>query len=275
MSFPGGSGSKNLPAMQGTWVQSLVREDPLEKEKATHTSILAWEIPWTEVQSVGLQRVTNNLGSKITADGDCSHEIKKCLLLGRKAMTKLRQPIKKQRHYFVSKGSSSQSYGFSNSHVWMWELDYRESESEVAQSCPTLCDPWTSAHQAPPSMGFSRQEYWPEESWVLKIDAFELWTFEVYLNLNFWSIIEPELLKYTSSICQPSDQIYDFSSSHVCMWELDCKESWVLKHWCFWTVVLEKTLDSPLGCKEIKPVILKEISPEYTLEGLMLKLKLQ
>ena len=59
------------------------------------------------------------------------------------------------------------------------------------------------------------------------------------------------------------------------MWELDCEESWVLKNWCFWTVVVEKTLESPLDCKEIQPVILKEISPEYSLEGLMLKPKLQ
>ena len=62
-------------------------------------------------------------------------------------------------------------------------------------------------------------------------------------------------------------QSYGFSSRHVWMWELDCKESWVLKSWCFWTIVLEKTLESPLDCKEI--------SPEYSLEGLMLKLKLQ
>ena len=62
------------------------------------------------------------------------------------------------------------------------------------------------------------------------------------------------------------------------MWELDYKESWVLKNWCFWTVVLEKTLESPLDCKEIQPVHPKgnqSISPEYSLEGLMLKLKLQ
>ena len=95
-------------------------------------------------------------GSKITADGDCSHEIKRCLLLGKKVMTNLRQHIKKQRYYFANKGSSSQSYGFSSSHVWMWELDY--------------------------------------------------------------------------------------------------KGSWALKNWCFWTVVLEKTLESPLNSKEIQPV---------------------
>ena len=59
------------------------------------------------------------LGSKITADGDCSHEIKRHLLLGRKAMTNLDQHIKKQRHYLANKGLSSQSYGFSGNHVWM------------------------------------------------------------------------------------------------------------------------------------------------------------
>ena len=56
------------------------------------------------------------------------------------------------------------------------------------------------------------------------------------------------------------------------MWELDYIESWALKNWCFWTVVLEKTLENPLDCKEIQQSILKEISPEYSLEGLILKL---
>ena len=71
----------------------------------------------------------------------------------------------------------------------------------------------------------------------------------------------------------PSSHSYGFPSSHVWMWELDHKESWEAKSWCFWTVVV-KTLESPLDCKEIQPV-LKEISPEYSLEGLMLKPKLQ
>ena len=64
-------------------------------------------------------------GSKITADGDCSHAIKRCLLLGRSCDWP-RQHIKKQRHYFANKGPSIQSYGFSSSHVWRWELDYIE-----------------------------------------------------------------------------------------------------------------------------------------------------
>ena len=115
-------------------------------------------------------------GSKITADGDCSHEIKICLLLGRKAMTNLDSMLK-SRHHFTNKDLSSQSYGFSSSHVWIWDLDY--------------------------------------------------------------------------------------------------KESWALKNWCFWTVVLEKTLESPLDCKEVQPVHPKGDQSWYSLEGMMLKLKLQ
>ena len=65
---------------------------------------------------------------------------------------------------------------------------------------------------------------------------------------------------YFASKC-PYSQSYGFSSSHVWMWELEYKESWVLKNWCFWTVVLEKTLESPLDCKEIKPVNPKRHQP--------------
>ena len=94
------------------------------------------------------------LGSKLTADGDCSHEIERRLLL--ESFDQPRQHIKKQRYYFANKSLSSQGYDFSSGHVWMWELDY--------------------------------------------------------------------------------------------------KESWAPKNWCFWTVVLEKTLESPLDCKDIQPV---------------------
>ena len=59
----------------------------------------------------------------------------------------------------------------------------------------------------------------------------------------------------------PSSQGYGFSSSHVWMWELDCEDSWVPKNWCFWTVVLEKALESPLDCKEIQPVHSKGDQP--------------
>ena len=60
------------------------------------------------------------LGSKITADGDCSHENKWHLIFGIKIYDQTRQHIKKQRHYFANKGPPRQSYGFSSSHVWMW-----------------------------------------------------------------------------------------------------------------------------------------------------------
>ena len=96
------------------------------------------------------------LGSKITADGDSSHEIKRRLLLGRKVMTNLDSILKSRDITLPTKVPSSQNYGFSSGHVWMWELDY--------------------------------------------------------------------------------------------------KESWTQKIWCFWTVVLEKTPESPLDCKEIQPV---------------------
>ena len=134
--------------------------------------ITSWEIDGETVETVA-DFIFG--GSKITADGDCSHEIKRRLLLGRKVMSN-RNSIFKSRD-ITNKGLSSQGYGFSSSHVWMWELDY--------------------------------------------------------------------------------------------------KESWALKNWCFWTVVLEKTLESPLDCKEIQPVHPKEISPQCLLEALMLKLKLQ
>ena len=75
------------------------------------------------------------------------------------------------------------------------------------------------------------------------------------------------ILKSSDITLPKKFQKLGFSSSHVFMWELDSKESWVPKNWCFWTVVLENTLESPLDCKEI--------SPEYSLEWLMLKLKLQ
>ena len=78
--------------------------------------ITSWEIDGEIVE-----RVANLIfwGSKITADGDCSYEIKRHLLLGRKVMTILEEHIKKRRHYLANKGPSSQGSGFSRGHVWM------------------------------------------------------------------------------------------------------------------------------------------------------------
>ena len=85
--------------------------------------ITSWEIDGETVETVSDFIF---LGSKITADADCSHEIKRCLLLGRKVMINL-EHIEKQKQYFANKGLSSQGYGFSSGHVWMGELDCEES----------------------------------------------------------------------------------------------------------------------------------------------------
>ena len=96
-------------------VVSVIQNEVNQKDKNKDHGINSWQI---EVEK--MEAVTDFifLGFKITADGDCSHEIKSCWLLGIKA-DKPRQHIKKQRHYFASTGPSSQSYGFSSSHVWM------------------------------------------------------------------------------------------------------------------------------------------------------------
>ena len=73
----------------------------------------------------------------------------------------------------------------------------------------------------------------------------------------------------------PSSQGYGFSSGHVWMWELDCEEGWALKNWCFWTVVWGRLLRVSRTARRSKQSILKEIGPGCSLEGLMLKLKLQ
>ena len=100
--------------MQKTWVWSLGWKDPLEKGKSTHSSILAWRIPWT-LSDIGSQSQTQlsdlHFTSLHTPSGESNDQPK--------------QHIKKQKHYFADKSPSSQSYGFSSSHVWMWELDYK------------------------------------------------------------------------------------------------------------------------------------------------------
>ena len=86
--------------------------------------ITSWEIDGEIVETV---RDFIFLGSKITADGDCSHEIQRRLLLGRKVMTNLDSILKRRYITLSAKVHSSQAYCFSSGHVWMWELDYKES----------------------------------------------------------------------------------------------------------------------------------------------------
>ena len=89
----------------------------VQKTKIMASSpITSWEIDGETVERVSDFNFWN---SKITADGECSHEIKRRLLLGRKVMINPRQHVEKQRHYFANKGLSSQGYGFSCGHIWM------------------------------------------------------------------------------------------------------------------------------------------------------------
>jgi len=97
----------------------------IKKTKIMASSpITSWQIDGETVETL---RDFIFLGSKITADGDCSHEIKRRLLLGKKAMANLDSILKSRDINFADKGVSSQSYGSSSSHVWIRELDYKES----------------------------------------------------------------------------------------------------------------------------------------------------
>ena len=157
--------------------------------------------------------------------------------------------------------------------------DFAAAAAKLLQSCPTLCDPIDGS---PPgssvpgilqarilervassySRGSPRSR---DQTWVFCTSCFDRWI--PYHCANCESTILPfKNLRYNQPRQHikkqrhyfvnkgPSSQGYGFSSGHVWMWELDYKENWVPKNWCFWTVVLEKTLESPLDCKGIKPV---------------------
>ena len=103
--------------------------------------------------------------------------------------------------------------------------------------------------------------YWLAINFSMESLLTSFFDFSIRLSFSYWFIGVINLLwiLILCLLCGISSnkkyiQSYGFSSSHVWMWELDCKESWALKNWCFWTVVLEKTLESPLDCKEIQPV---------------------
>ena len=112
-----------------------------------------------------------------------------------------------------------------------------------------------------------------DRGWDGWMASLTLWTWVWVNSGSWWWTGRPGVLRFMGLQRVRHDWATDliwsdgFSSGHVWKWELDCEESWVLKNWCFWTVVLEKTLESPLDCKEI--------NPGCSLEGMMLKLKLQ
>ena len=114
-------------------------------------------------------------------------------------------------------------------------------------------------------------------SWALKCGGDCSHEIKIYLFLERKAMTNIDGILKSRDLANKSlyNQSYSFSSSHVWMWELDDKEGWAPKNWCIRTVVLEKTLENPLDCKDIRQVNIKEINPEYSLGGLMLKLKLQ
>ena len=115
-------------------LKSLLMKVKEENEKAGWNSTLKKQRSWHLVPSLHAKKMEKEwqtfLGSQIIADCDCSHEIKRCLLLGRKTVTNLDSILKSKRHHFANKGPYSQSYGFSRSHVWMWELDHKKVQCQ-------------------------------------------------------------------------------------------------------------------------------------------------
>ena len=108
---------------RGEW-KSWLKAQHSKKKIMASSPFTSWQIDGETIKTV-----TDFIfwSSKITADGDCSHEIKRCLLLQGKAMTNLDSIVKGRDITLTKKGPSSQSYDFSRSHVWMWDLDYKES----------------------------------------------------------------------------------------------------------------------------------------------------
>ena len=164
------------------------------------------------------------------------------------------------------------------SSAWKWKVKVR-SLSRVR----LLGTPQTSAYQAPSSMGFASQVYWsgvpspsPITSWQIdgrksgNSNRFYFGGLQNHCRQRLQSWNEKSLVSWKKSYDKPRKHIkkqihyfadkgphsqsYGFSSSHVWMWELNYKERWAPKNWCFWTVVLENSLESPLDCKEIQPV---------------------
>ena len=182
--------------------------------------ITSWQIDGEKLETV---RDFIFGGSKITADGDFSQEIKRCLLLGRKFMTNI------DSIFGEGTGTPLQYSCLENPRdggAW-WAAIYG-----VAQSRTRL--KWLIS----PRQHIEKQRHY-------------------FANKGL------------------SSQSYGFSGSHVWMWELDHKESWVPKNWYFWTVVLQKTLKSPLDCKMIKPVNPEGNQSLIFIGRTMMKLKLQ
>ena len=123
--------------------------------------------------------------------------------------------------------------------------------SEVTQLCPTLCDPMDSSQPGSSIHG------------IFQARVFE-WGAIAFSDNQPRHHIKKQ--RYYFADKGPSSQSYGLSSSHIWTWEFDYKESWAPKNWCFWTVVLEKTLQSSLDCKELKLVNPKGNKPWLFIE---------
>ena len=148
---------KNRHEMQETWVWFLGWEDPLETGMATCSSVLAWRITWTEdpggLQSMGLQRVRHNRATSHT----CMLLLP--LLLSRFSHVRLCNSIDSSPLGSpvpgILQARTLEWVAIAFSNAWKWKVKVK------SLSCvPLSATPWTAAHQVPPSMGFSRQEYW-------------------------------------------------------------------------------------------------------------------
>ena len=122
-------------------------------------------------------------------------------------------------------------------------------------------EPPPRSHSAPATRTFPLNSQSPILPQDLRVHWRTKFQFKVVQVRVLWRSNHIQKQRHYFAKKGPSSQGYGFSSSHVWMWELDCEESWVLKNWCFWAVVLEKTLESPLDCKEIQPVHSKGDQP--------------
>ena len=234
---------------------------------------ISWEIDGETVETVSDFIF---LGSKITTDGDCSHEIKRCLLLGRKVITNLdsimekamaphsgtlawKIPWTQEPGRLQSMGSRRIGHSWATSLSLFTFMHWRRKWQPTPVFLPRESQGWGSLMGCCP---------WGRKSWT---------RLKRLSSSSSSSSSRQHIQKQRHYFANKglSSQSYGFSSSHVWMWELDYKESWVPKNWCFWTMVLKKTLERPLDCKEFQPVHPKGDQSWVFIGRTDLKLKLQ
>ena len=137
--------------------------------------------------------------------------------------------------------------------LWKKIHDQPAAAAKSLHSCPTLCDPKDGSPSGFPIPGIIQERTGVGCHFLLqcmKVKSESEVTSSFMTKLD--SILKSRDITLPTKVCLVKAMV--FSNGHVWMWELDYEESWVPKNWCFWTVVLEKTLQSPLDCKEIQSV---------------------